>query len=79
MGDVKLLAVMGLFLGPYVLLALIVGSILGTVASIAAAARRGSSAMKDRMPFGPFLALGGIAMALGGPALWCAYLSWVGV
>ena len=41
MGDVKLLAALGLFLGPYVLLVLMLGSVLGAVVGVGAAVRSG--------------------------------------
>lgn len=68
MGDVKLAGVIGLFLGreagPAMLVALIAGSLLGA----AIIARRGAAGRKTAVPFGPFLALGGIVGLLaGGP------------
>jgi leader peptidase (prepilin peptidase) / N-methyltransferase len=75
LGDVKLAATMGLFLGravaPAVLVALFAGSIVG----IALIARHGSSARKMAIPFGPFLALGGIVGLLAGDQLINLYLS----
>lgn len=63
LGDVKLAATMGLFLGravaPAILIALFAGSLVG----IALLARHGVKARKMAVPFGPFLALGG-AVAL---------------
>ncbi len=78
MGDVKLLGAMGLFLGPYVLLALMIGSLVGAVAGIIAAARSGAG-LQSKIPFGPFLALGGVVTVLFGPALMRGYLSLVGI
>ena len=79
LGDVKLLGAMGIFLGPYVLLALFAGSALGAVIGLVDAARSRESASTHRVPFGPYLALGGVLSALGGPAAWAWYLSLVGV
>ena len=66
LGDVKLTAVMGLFLGkavgPAILVALIAGSIIG----LALMARHGANARKMAIPFGPFLALGGVTGMLVG-------------
>ena len=78
MGDVKLLGAMGLFLGPYVLMALGLGSMVGAVVGLAGAKRAAESAATHRIPFGPFLALGGAAAALTGPALWTWYMAVVG-
>jgi leader peptidase (prepilin peptidase)/N-methyltransferase len=60
MGDVKLVAMMGLFLGRAVAPALLVGFAAGALVGGAMIARRGAGARKEAIPFGPFLALGGI-------------------
>jgi leader peptidase (prepilin peptidase)/N-methyltransferase len=74
LGDVKLAAVMGLFLGrnvaPAILVALLVGSLVG----LAMIARHGAAARKRAIPFGPFLALGGVAGLLAGNELVDWYL-----
>ncbi|MBE0418075.1 MAG: prepilin peptidase, partial [Coriobacteriia bacterium] len=76
MGDVKLLGAMGFFLGPYVLLALFIGSMFGAVVGIVTAARSGNG-LATKIPFGPFLALGGIFTALVGPEVVRMYLALV--
>jgi leader peptidase (prepilin peptidase)/N-methyltransferase len=67
MGDVKLVGVMGLFLGkaviPAVLIALLAGVILGAVLLARNGARQ---ARKTAVPFGPFLAFGAIAAIFAG-------------
>ena len=60
MGDAKLVAMMGLYLGRAIAPALLVGLAGGALVGGALIARRGSSARKQAIPFGPFLALGGI-------------------
>jgi leader peptidase (prepilin peptidase)/N-methyltransferase len=74
LGDVKLAATMGLFLGraaaPAILIALLAGSLVG----IALIARHGSEARKMAIPFGPFLALGGVVALLVGDQLIDLYL-----
>lgn len=74
LGDVKLAATMGLFLGravaPAILAALLIGSLVG----LALIARHGSEARKMAIPFGPFLALGGIIGLLAGDQLVDLYL-----
>jgi leader peptidase (prepilin peptidase)/N-methyltransferase len=73
-GDFKLLAAMGLFLGPYVLLAIFFASVIGAVFGIWAAMRSGAEdAATFRIPFGPFLAMGGVLSAWAGAALWAWY------
>jgi leader peptidase (prepilin peptidase)/N-methyltransferase len=75
MGDVKLAAVMGLFLGAAVVPALLIALLAGVLAGAAIAARRGArAARKTAVPFGPFLALGGIAAVLAGQPLVHWYL-----
>jgi leader peptidase (prepilin peptidase)/N-methyltransferase len=69
MGDVKLAGVMGLFLGAAVAPALLIALLSGVLLGAAIIARKGASAgRKTAVPFGPFLALGGIvAIFLGQP------------
>jgi leader peptidase (prepilin peptidase)/N-methyltransferase len=75
MGDVKLVAVLGLFLGRSVGAALLVGLLAGTVLGAAIMARRGvAEGRKTAVPFGPFLALGGVVGLLAGPAIVHWYL-----
>jgi leader peptidase (prepilin peptidase)/N-methyltransferase len=60
MGDVKLVAMMGLFLGRAVAPALLIGFAAGAVIGVGMIARHGGQARKQAVPFGPFLALGGV-------------------
>jgi leader peptidase (prepilin peptidase) / N-methyltransferase len=60
MGDVKLGAVMGLYLGRAVAPALLAGFAAGAVVGLALMLRHGPGARKRAVPFGPFLALGGV-------------------
>ncbi len=75
MGDVKLTGMMGLYLGSSLIPALLVAFLAGSVAGAAVMVREGSGARKKAVPFGPFLALGGIAGLLAGPELIDAYRS----
>jgi leader peptidase (prepilin peptidase)/N-methyltransferase len=75
MGDVKLAAVLGLYLGASVVPALLVALLSGTVVGIAIIARRGAQeGRKTAIPFGPFLAFGGVVGLLAGPAMIDWYL-----
>jgi leader peptidase (prepilin peptidase)/N-methyltransferase len=74
LGDVKLAATMGLFLGVEVIPALFVAFFAGTVVGVAMIVRDGAAARKRAIPFGPFLALGGVAGLLAGQALIDLYL-----
>ena len=75
MGDVKLAFVMGLFLGSAVSVALAVAVIAGSVVGIGVMVQHGSGARKQAVPFGPFLALGGVVALLAGDQLLNAYLN----
>ena len=69
MGDVKLAGVMGLYLGSSVVPALFAAFLAGSGVGVAMLVRHGSQARKMGVPFGPFLALGGILGILAGPEL----------
>jgi leader peptidase (prepilin peptidase) / N-methyltransferase len=76
MGDVKLAALIGLVTGSLGLgsvgvaagLGVVFGGVAALIALIVGVGR------KQRMPFGPFLAAGGVAAVLAGPQLADAYL-----
>jgi leader peptidase (prepilin peptidase)/N-methyltransferase len=76
MGDVKLAAMLGLYLGravaPAVFIALIAGVLVG---ALVIAHKGAAEGRKTAVPFGPFLALGGIVALFAGSALVDAYLS----
>lgn len=66
MGDVKLAVLLGVALGWSVGLALLIGTIGAAVPSAYVLATRGAEGRRTAIPFGPFLALGGIvALFLG--------------
>lgn len=71
MGDVKLAGVLGLFLGRSVAVALLVSVLTGAIVGGLVMARVGvSQGRKTAIPFGPFLAFGGIVGLLAGaPAI----------
>jgi leader peptidase (prepilin peptidase) / N-methyltransferase len=75
MGDVKLAGVMGLFLGRNVGPAMLAGLLAGTVVGIAVIARKGAKeGRKTAIPFGPFLAFGGLVGLFAGDAIVDWYL-----
>lgn len=74
MGDVKLALLLGAATGASVPAALLIGMLTALVPSIALIARHGRAGRKLAIPFGPFLAIGGIAAAFAGPQLVDAYL-----
>ncbi len=70
LGDAKLAALLGAWLGltglgVTVLLAVFAGAIIGVLGRLT-----GRIGRHQPMPFGPFLAAGGLAVWLGGSALW---------
>jgi leader peptidase (prepilin peptidase) / N-methyltransferase len=73
MGDVKMGATLGAFLGGYAALAVFAGAVVG--GALMAAGRAGRRA---RLPFGSFMALGGIAALFFGPGMWGGYLRLLG-
>ena len=75
MGDVKLAGVMGLFLGrnvgPAMLVALVAGSVVGALIIARKGAKEGR---KTAIPFGPYLAFGGLVGLFAGDAIVDWYL-----
>jgi leader peptidase (prepilin peptidase)/N-methyltransferase len=75
MGDVKLAFVMGLFLGRDVGVAMLAGLLAGSLIGAAVMARKGvKQGRKTAIPFGPFLALGGLVGLLAGDPIVDWYL-----
>jgi leader peptidase (prepilin peptidase)/N-methyltransferase len=74
MGDVKLVMMMGLYLGRSVAPALLVAFAAGALVGLAMIARHGSDARKSAIPFGPFLAFGGVVGLWFGDAMASWYL-----
>jgi leader peptidase (prepilin peptidase)/N-methyltransferase len=76
MGDVKLAAVMGLFLGPAVAAAVLTGLITGVLVGAVIIARRGArDGRKTAIPFGPFLALGALVAVFAGQPIVDLYVN----
>jgi leader peptidase (prepilin peptidase)/N-methyltransferase len=69
MGDVKLAGAMGLYLGLSIVPAMLIAFLTGTLVGLGIIAREGAQARKKAVPFGVFLALGGIVGVLAGPEL----------
>ncbi|HEX8714731.1 MAG TPA: prepilin peptidase [Solirubrobacteraceae bacterium] len=75
MGDVKLAAVMGLFLGRAVAPAILIALLAGVLAGAAIIARKGTrDGRKTAVPFGPFLALGAVVATFVGNDIVNAYV-----
>ncbi|KAF0197444.1 MAG: leader peptidase (prepilin peptidase) / N-methyltransferase [Bacillota bacterium] len=78
-GDVKLAALIGLYLGPApVILTLLLSFVVGAVAGISLIALK-IRGRKDMLPFGPFLALGAYISMVWGPVIIKWYTAMVGL
>ena len=75
MGDVKLAGVMGIYLGSGVAPAMLAAFLAGSIVGVVIIAREGSDARKKGIPFGPYLALGGLIGVFAGPELVDAYVN----
>jgi leader peptidase (prepilin peptidase)/N-methyltransferase len=60
MGDAKLVAMMAIYLGRSIAPALLIGFASGALVGALLIARHGAQARKQAVPFGPFLAFGGV-------------------
>ncbi len=75
MGDVKLAGVLGLYLGASVAVALLVGVLAGVIVGGLIMARVGvAEGRKTAVPFGPFLAIGGVVALFVGQQIVHWYL-----
>jgi leader peptidase (prepilin peptidase)/N-methyltransferase len=74
MGDVKLAAVIGLYLGSAVVPAMLVAVLAGAMVGLALIARHGAGERKRTIPFGPCLAVGGVVGLVAGDQLLSWYL-----
>lgn len=74
-GDIKLMALNGLFLGLWPELVMVIGlsSILGAVIGLIA-----KKSMNSRIPYGPFIAVAAVVVLLWGDVLWVKYLQLAG-
>ncbi|MGH3071858.1 MAG: prepilin peptidase [Gaiellaceae bacterium] len=75
MGDVKLALLLGAMLGRTVPVALMIGMLSALVPSVVLFARHGAAARKMKIPFAPFLALGGVVGLFFGDDLLDVYLN----
>jgi leader peptidase (prepilin peptidase)/N-methyltransferase len=74
MGDVKLAAFLGAWLGRDVVVALVVGSLLGAVWAFAVLVRQGAEGRKATLPYVPALAVGAVVALFVGDELIDAWL-----
>lgn len=76
-GDIKLLAMLGAFLGVQgVFTTILISSIAGTLIGILwAVATRQKNLMTSAIPFGPFLVIGGLYYYFFGDSLWLPFMT----
>lgn len=77
MGDVKMAGMLGAFLGPYAGLAVFLGAFCGLLVSVVLMTA-GLMGRRGAIPFGAFLAIGGVVTLFVGRDLWNFYLDFVG-
>lgn len=77
MGDVKMGGMLGAFLGPYAALAVFAGALVGAVVGGGLIAV-GKMQRRTAMPFGVFLAFGGLVALFAGRGIWEFYIDLVG-
>jgi leader peptidase (prepilin peptidase)/N-methyltransferase len=75
MGDVKLAAVLGLYLGRAVAPAMLIAFLVGTVVGLVVMAQKGvADGRKTAIPFAPFMGIGGIVALFWGESIVQWYL-----
>lgn len=72
-GDIKLAIFMGIFLGPFVLMAIFWGFCVGALVGLALMARK-EKGLKDAITFGPFLSIGSVITLFFGNSIWAFYI-----
>lgn len=80
MGDVKLMAMIGLYLGwwPHILITLIFASLFGSIMGVTLIIAS-KKKMDSKIPFGPFLALAAVISMLYGEYIWNWYRNLMGL
>ncbi|MCC6488357.1 MAG: prepilin peptidase [Candidatus Hydrogenedentes bacterium] len=82
-GDVKLLAMLGAFFGyPGVVLIIMIASLIGSIIGIAFIVANRSKSEEHGghyLPFGPYLALGGLVVMLFGQGIYDWYMAYLGL
>lgn len=74
MGDIKLLAVIGLYLGAFGALVLPMAAIIALMVIIVLSFSNRKVSLSSKIPFGPFIALGTFVILMIGPSVWLWYM-----
>jgi len=78
MGDVKLLAMLGAFLGlKGVMFIIFISSIIGTIGGVLVMIQTRSFTFKQKIPFGPFLSIAAMIYIFWGDFLIYQYIMWL--
>ncbi len=76
-GDIKLMAVLGLWMGlKAILVTTVLSFIIGAIVSIVLLIT-GKRGRKDFIPFGPFIAVAALLVALYGKEIWNTYITFI--
>ncbi|MDE0186230.1 MAG: prepilin peptidase [Candidatus Poribacteria bacterium] len=80
MGDVKLMGLIGMFLGawPHLLLVIMSSALIGSVVGVTLIICGAKDGPHSRIPYGPFLAFGAVLDLLWGRTIWVWYLKLIG-
>ena len=78
-GDIKLMALIGLFLGawPHLLIVVVLSAFIGSIVGLLLIAFTERS-RQHPIPYGPFLAVAAVLDLLWGEAMWNGYLRFIG-
>lgn len=72
-GDIKMAALIGFFLGPYVFLVLGLSFVVGAFVTVPMLFIGKIKSRKQQVPFGPFIAVATLIVMFFGPAIWKWY------
>lgn len=75
-GDIKLAALIGFYIGPYVFLVLALSFVIGALVTVPLLLL-GKIKRREPVPFGPFIALAGVIIIFFGPAIWNWYFGFL--
>ena len=79
-GDIYLMGLIGLFLGawPHLLLVITSSALIGSVVGLSLIICRQKDGLQSPIPYGPFLAIGAVLDLLWGSTIWDWYLKLIG-